>query len=41
MIVRTVLSSVSKCNFLFFVAVAAAFSSCGQAYSENKAAIAP
>ena len=37
MIVRTVLSSVSKCNFLFFVAVAAAFSSCGQAYSENKA----
>ena len=37
MIVRTVLSSVSKCNFLFIVAVAAAFSSCGQAYSENKA----
>jgi len=36
--VRTVLSSFSKCNFLFIVAVAVAFTSCGQAYSENKKA---
>jgi len=27
-----------KCNFLFVVAIAAAFSSCGQAHSENKPA---
>jgi hypothetical protein len=33
-------SAAKKCNLLFIIAVAVAFSSCGQAYSENKTAVA-